>query len=333
MHYSDESVKVLGCGSPIIDILVNIDDEFLKNIEGEKGGMVLTDISVINSILEKIANSKETVPGGAAANTILTLTKLGVKTGFLGKLGRDSNGDFYRTSYIEAGGDGACFKYSDSVNTATCLSLVTPDSERTMRTYLGAAASISPDEINEDDFKGYSLLNIEGYMLHNREVIMKVLKLAKKQSLKVALDLGSFEIIRDNMDILPEILKNYVDILFCNQDEAKQYANSDDPEKIFDVLGDVCEVIALKLGKEGSIIKAGEHIVRVPAKVVNAVDTTGAGDIWQAGFLYGYISSKQLCGKLLEKAGGFASLLSSEVVQVMGASIPEHKWDSLKKQF
>ncbi|MCF7792017.1 MAG: adenosine kinase [Victivallales bacterium] len=331
MHYPE--VKVLGCGSPIVDILVNVEDEFVKeNVQGDKGGMELVDISVINNLLGKINKEKSIVPGGAAANTIMTLTKLGLKTGFLGKLGKDKQGEFYKESYIKAGGDEKCFKYSDVLNTATCLSIVTPDSERTMRTFLGAAATIVPEEISAEDFKGYTHLNIEGYMLHNRAVITKVLELAKRIPLKVALDLGSFEIVRDNMDILPELLKNYVDIVFCNDDESRQYSNSDDPEKIFDVLGDDCEVIALKLGKKGSVIKAGENKARIPAKIVDAVDTTGAGDVWQAGFLYKYITSKELSGKLLEKAGGFASMLSAEAVQVMGASIPERSWKYIKNR-
>jgi sugar/nucleoside kinase (ribokinase family) len=332
MQQCNKEVKVLGCGSPIIDILINVEDEFLKNVDGDKGGMVLTDISVINSILDKTDAKKEVVPGGAAANTIMTLTKLGIKTGFLGKLGKDDQGEFYKNVYTRAGGDEKCFKFNSDVRTATCLSIVTPDSERTMRTYLGAAATISPEEISIEDFEGYTHLNIEGYMLHNRAVILKVLKLAKEASLSVALDLGSFEIVRDNMDILPELLEKYVDIIFCNEDESKQYTNSNDPEAIFDVLDNVCEVIALKLGKEGSVIKAGDFKVRIPANIVEAVDTTGAGDIWQAGFLYGYIASKKLSGKLLEKAGGFASILGSEVVQVMGASIPEHRWNDIKSK-
>jgi sugar/nucleoside kinase (ribokinase family) len=326
-------VKVLGLGSPLVDILVNVEDAFLDNVIGEKGGMVYVDIPQIESLLKKVPDEPKMVPGGSAANTILALTKLGVPTGFLGQVGNDYMAKFYIGNYEHAGGDVSQFKVSNTDPTGQCLSLITPDSERTMRTCLGAAATISPDSISKDDFIGYTHLHIEGYMVHNHEVIEKALRLAKEAGLEVCLDLASFEIVRDDREFLGELLKSYVDVVFCNEDEAVQYTGTDNPEDIFDKLDGVCDVIALKLGKQGAIIKAGNIKVKANARIVDAVDTTGAGDLWQAGFLYAYVGHKKLTGKLLEKAGGFGAVLGAEIVQIIGASIPETRWAEIRKKF
>ncbi len=326
-------MKILGVGSPLVDVLVNVEDSFLANIDGEKGGMELVDISVIEKMLTKTSSIPNMAPGGSAANTILALTKLGVPTGFLGKIANDEQGRFYTDNYKSAGGDISQFKISDSVRTGQCLSLVTPDSQRTMRTYLGAAVTISPDEVNVEDFSDYTHLHVEGYTLQYRgEFIQKIIKLAKQQGLIVSIDLASFEVVNQFKDILPELLKNYVDVVFCNEDEAMAYCGSNNPEDIFDDLNGRCDVVALKLGKDGAVIKAGDIKVRVGANIVKAVDTTGAGDLWQAGFLYAYTGSKALTGKLLEKAGGFGAILGSEVVQIMGACIPDERWIEIRKR-
>jgi sugar/nucleoside kinase (ribokinase family) len=327
-----KKVKVLGFGSPLVDILINVKNDFLqKNVEGKKGGMELVDISVIDRILSKTTAKRVMMPGGSCANTISTLANLGVKTGFLGKIGMDELGLFYTKNYAHIGGDISRFKKSRDVRTGCCLSMITPDSERTMRTYLGAAYTTTPEDITNEDFKGYTHLHIEGYTLqYISGVALKVLKLAKENSLAVSIDLASFEIVKQFKNELPEILKNYVDIVFCNEDEAMQYTGTKNPEDIFEALDGVCKVIAVKLGTKGAVIKSDNIKVKVPANIVEAVDTTGAGDVWQAGFLYGYIPIKVLTGKLLEEAGGFAAFLSSEVVQVMGASIPESRWEHIR---
>ena len=325
-----ENMKVLGLGSPLVDILVHIEDDFLNNIEGDKGGMEYVDVSVIEDTLTVLASDPEFAPGGSSANTILALAKLGVSTGFLGKIGNDSRGRFYTDNYSASGGDIRQFKISDTVNTGRCLSLVTPDSERTMRTFLGAAASIVPEDILTEDFIGYTHFHVEGYMVHNHAVIEKAMRMAKEAGLTVCLDLASFEVVRDNREFLEHLLASYVDIVFTNEDEASQYVASESTEDIFELLDGMCDIIVLKLGKKGAVIKAGDIKVIIGAKIVSAIDTTGAGDLWQAGFLYGLLSSKELSGKLLEKAGGFGAVLGAEVVQVMGASLPDKRWKELK---
>ncbi len=318
-------IKMLGVGSPILDMLVNVPEGFLRHVPGAKGGMELVDQKTIADILSKSSATALQAPGGSAANTIYALSKLGVPTGLLGKVGDDENGKFYLRNYAAAGGDASRVKSSPSTPTGTCLCLVTPDSQRTMRTCLGAAAELSLDDISPEDFEGYTHAHVEGYMLFNQPLTAKILQLATKAGLVISLDLSSFEVVRANRAILADIIKNHVDILFANEDEAKEYLGRHDPEAFISEFKDVCDVVAVKLGKEGALIKTPREKAQIKALVVDAIDTTGAGDLWQAGFLYGH-----LAGETLEVCGRHASLLGAEVVKIMGAHLSEETWRRIR---
>jgi sugar/nucleoside kinase (ribokinase family) len=319
--------KVLGVGSPMLDVLVNVPDSFLSEIEAQKGGMELVDSVTLEKILSKTRSKQMLAPGGSSANTIFGLMELGMDTAFLGKIGNDKQGRFYTERYQSIGGDISRFKVNEKVPTGRCLSLITPDSERTMRTDLGAAATMIMEEITSADFADITHLHAEGYMLFNKDLMIHVLSLAKKNSCTVSLDLSSFGVVNASMDILPDILGKYVDIVFANEDEAKAFCGDEDPEKAIKAIAEYSQAVAVKLGKKGSIIRCRRSTVRVNADVVEAVDTTGAGDLWQAGFLYGFLQ-----GLPIELCGKFGSVLGSEVVKVVGASIPEDKWDEIRRR-
>jgi sugar/nucleoside kinase (ribokinase family) len=317
--------RILGVGSPILDILVNVDDSFIDNIKGEKGGMELVSPEELDEILKKANSETVLIPGGSAANTIFGLANLGMQTAFLGKIGKDKQSDFYLSQYKKINGDMSHFKIETSLPTGCCLSLITPDSERTMRTDLGAAAALMIEEVTQDDFKNIDHVHLEGYLLFNRDLIMHILKIAKKANSTISLDLASFEVVNASKDILPEILNSYVDIVFANEEEAAAFTDQDNPEVALEKFSEYCETIAVKLGKDGAYIKSGNEIVRVDAEVVNALDTTGAGDLWASGFLYGFLN-----GKSLADAGKAGATVAAEVVQVIGASIPQETWGKLK---
>jgi sugar/nucleoside kinase (ribokinase family) len=319
--------KVLGVGSPMLDVLVNVPDSFLSEIGAQKGGMELVDSVTLEKILSKTSAKQMLVPGGSSANTIIGLAELGMDTAFLGKIGNDKQGRFYKERYQAIGGDITRFKVNEKVPTGRCLSLITPDSERTMRTDLGAAATMVMEEITAMDFDDITHLHAEGYMLFNKDLMIHVLQLAKKNSCTVSLDLSSFGVVNASMGILPDILGKYVDIVFANEDEAKAFCGEDDPEKAVKAMAEYSQAVAVKLGKKGSIIRCRRNTVRVNADVVDAVDTTGAGDLWQAGFLYGFLR-----GMPIELCGKFGSVLGSEVVKVVGASIPEDKWHEIRRR-
>ena len=326
------SAKVLGAGSALLDILARVDDSFLsRHVEGEKGGMLLVDSVTQRNLIAGIApDAMSRAIGGSAFNTISALASLGMKTAFLGKLGNDENGAYYADAYRKLGGDVSSFKYSSEVPTGTCLSLVTPDSERTMRTDLGASSTLCADDVFESDFTGVTHVHMEGYLLFFLDTVRKILSLAKRNSCTVSLDFASFEVVRMFRKELPELLEEYVDVIFANEDEARAFCGQDSfsPEGAAEELSRCCATVVVKLGREGSFIRENSADYRIPPVPADAVDTTGAGDLWQGGFLYGYLNG---CG--VEAAGRMGSVLGSEVVRVFGAQIPPARWGAIREQF
>jgi len=323
--------KVLGFGSPILDLLVQVDDAFLaRNVSGEKGGMGMIDAATQKKLIGSFPDGKvrKTI-GGSAFNTTFALTLLGMETSFLGKIGRDANGEFYRNAYTAARGDASRLRVSETEPTATCVCLVTPDSERTMRSHLGASSTLTADDIAEADFDGITHLHAEGYMLFLPGVLQKALRMAKAHGCTVSFDLSSFEVVRLFRQEIADLL-DFVDIVFANEDEAREFCGPEkfDPEAAVAELRKKCPVAAVKLGKKGALLQDDRQTCRIEPIIVNAVDTTGAGDLWQAGFLYGWLN-----GLGLRKAGEMGSVLGAEVVQVIGASLPTGRWPEIMKQF
>ena len=319
------TVRILGVGSPIVDLLVRVPETFLASAGGEKGGMELVDGDTLDSLLTSSRVQPEQAPGGSAANTTFALARMGMPTAFLGKLGMDADGDYYQEAYLAVNGDTSRFKFSADVATARCLSLITPDSERTMRTDLGAAVLLAPNEISPADFEDFQHAHVEGYLLFNQDLARKVLVSAKEAGCSVSLDLGAFEVVRAAQDVLPALLENYVDAVFANEDEGRAYCGHEDAEKALEELGNLCNTAAVKLGPDGAWLKRGSEVVRaraIPAKTV--VDTTGAGDCWAAGFLYGHLN-----GLPLEVCGELGALLGAAAVQEIGASPSPASWEGI----
>lgn len=318
--------KMLGAGSPMLDLLVNVKDSFIDSIDGDKGGMNLVSPELLDSILSKTANECVKAPGGSAANTVFGLAHLGIPTAILGKTGSDPEAEFYKEQYKDMGGDTSRLKVNPDVPTGRCLSLVTPDSERTMRTDLGAAATLAVEDITPADFEGFTHIHIEGYMLFNGDLTCHILRLAKAEGCIISLDLASFEVVNAAKDLLQELLTDYVDIIFANEEEAAAFCDTDDPEKCLDILAGYCDIVAVKVGKKGAYIKRGDESVKVEAGPAVAIDTTGAGDLWASGFLYGILNDYSI-----EEAGKLGAIVGDEVVVVMGAAIPEEGWNRIKE--
>lgn len=318
--------KVLGMGNALTDILLQIDnDSILSSLNLMKGGMQLINDERSQEIINAVSHfSKVLATGGSASNTINGITRLGLKAGFVGKIGKDEIGSFFTNDSI---GNGVQLHLLTSdTPSGHCTVLVSPDSERTLCTYLGAACELVAYDLNTEMFQGYDFFHIEGYLVQNHELIRTAVRLAKQEGLKVSIDLASYNVVEENLDFLHEIIKEYVDIVFANEEEARAFTGQE-PEEALNNIADYCEIAIVKVGKGGSFIKSNEEKVQVKSRLSNCIDTTGAGDLYAAGFLFGLANnfSLEICGKI-------GSLVSGNVVEVLGAKMSNEVWEEIHKE-
>lgn len=328
-----ENLKVLAAGSALLDLLARVPETFLQDADvGEKGGMVLQTPESFQTLLTKVREAgipTVRVPGGSSANILSGLSRLGIPNALLAKVGNDEPGEFYRACCREDGGDTRSLKTHPVMPTGSCLSLVTPDGQRTMRTSLGASGTLSPEDVTESDFEGITHLHMEGYLLPNGGLVEKLLSMARAHGCGVSLDLSSFEIVRAFRSGLPDLIRNSIDLVFCNEDEAAAFSGDPaDPEKTLDSLAALARTAVVTLGKRGAVCRTGDAVTRVGAGSGDAIDTTGAGDSWQAGFLYGWLR-----GMPDTLSVRFASAAAAETVRVTGARVSGECWAGLKERF
>gem|GEM_PF-126944 len=320
----------IGVGSPIMDLLAHVDDDFLRDhVAGEKGGMVLVDDADIAALVGKLETVVK-VSGGAAANTTLAAAQLGLSTAFLGKVGADTTASDYLANFCEHAVDTARFKQHATLPNARCLSFVTPDGQRTMRTHLGAAMTLAPEEISAADFADVRHAHIEGYLLFNPALADAVLTAARAAGCTISLDLASFEVVEAARDWIFAQLEQGIDIVFANEDETRTlFANDAANENYEDLARAIARfggIAAVKIGADGAWVAHGDALHRVaPAPVTQVVDTTGAGDAWAGGFLYAHLR-----GAPLATAGALGSRLGAEAVQCLGAAIPADRWPEIR---
>ncbi len=318
--------KVIGMGNALVDILTRIhDDALLDELKLPKGSMQLVDIEHAGRVLNATSGMpRNQASGGSAANTIHGLASLGIETAFFGKVGKDEWGDFFRADLMQRSISPLLLESNNQSGRA--FALISPDAERTFATFLGAAVELASHEVPDDLFNNYHLLHIEGYLVQNQQLIRRALEVAKARGLKVSLDLASFNVVTENLDFLHEMVARYVDILFANEDEAKAFTGLA-AEAALKRMSEMCDLVVLKLGNKGSLIKQGDEITQISALEANSIDTTGAGDLYAAGFLYGLIHQlpMQACGKI-------GSLLAGKVIEVIGPKMDEHTWEAIRQQ-
>ncbi|MBW2654679.1 MAG: adenosine kinase [Deltaproteobacteria bacterium] len=317
--------RITGIGSALVDILINESDQFLTTLGKEKGGMTLVGNRDINVILSESDQTPMVVPGGAACNTIVGVGNLGGDARFIGRRGNDGYGQAFEKQIVKCNVE-PIVSISGSP-TGKVLSIITPDAQRSMFTFLGASTELDPELITSDMFKDTAISMIEGYLLFNRDLMMAAIKAAKASGSLIALDLASFEVVNAARDILEDIIKNSVDILIANEDEARAYTGYDDEQKAIEKMSRHVTYAVLKLGKRGSYVSYNGTITRIQAQSGNdPIDTTGAGDLWAAGFLFGIAH-----GFSIEKSGQIASACGYEACQIMGAQLPYDAWSRIKK--
>ncbi len=318
--------SILGIGNALIDVLINItDDSVLQKFGLPKGSMTLVD-AVLSAEIKKETkiNTRIIQTGGSAANTVHGIAKLGGQCGYIGKISDDEFGNFYLEDFRN-NNINTHFFYSET-GTGHATGLISPDSERTFGTYLGAAMELTAEEMTPNIFQNYGILHIEGYLVQNHALIEAALKVAKENGLLVSIDMASFNIVEANIDFLHHMVREYVDIVFANEEEATSLTGKN-PEESLPAIAEMCKIAVVKLGAKGSLIQSGDRVIRIEAIPAQSIDTTGAGDIYASGFLYALSENLDL-----EVAGKIGSLLAGKVVEVIGAKIPEETWTQLLPQ-
>ncbi len=324
-YLTDNRQTIVGIGSALVDILIHEDDNFLADTGAAKGGMTLAGKDEIERFLAMSSVEACIVPGGSACNTAVGVGNLGGRARFVGKCGKDKLAALFENNLRTQNVDPALLR-TDSP-TGRVLSIITPDAQRSMFTYLGASAEIGPDEISPEFFRDAAIVHVEGYLLFNPDLIKAVLSYAQQAKVKVSLDLASYTIVEASMDLLDYLVDKYVDILIANEEEAQAFTGYRDEQKALEALAGRAEIAVLKVGRRGSYVTYAGHTDTIrPMGDRKAVDTTGAGDLWAAGFLFGLVSgySMDVCGRL-------ASACGYEVCQVTGAVIPPESWERIRK--
>lgn len=320
------NLKILGIGNALVDIMVMVeDDQIINYLNLPKGGMTLVNGELSAMIQKEIAHLNiKIATGGSVANAINGIAGLGVECGYIGTTGRDDLGLLFKNDMLKRGIN-AMLKENE-FPTGRAVGFVDPDGERTFATYLGAAVEMGPDDITPELFAGYDLFFIEGYLVFNQALIMAAASAAKSAGLTIALDLSSYNVVAANMDILNELVDNFIDIVFANEEEAKTFTGLQ-PEAALENLAGRCDIAIVKVGKEGAYVQQGDQKWHIPTIASSVIDTTGAGDYFAAGFLAGLAT-----GCNLEKCGIIGALMAGEIIKVIGAELDDSRWEEIRMQ-
>jgi sugar/nucleoside kinase (ribokinase family) len=319
--------SILGMGNALVDILAIAEDErLLAKYDLPKGSMQLVSEQKANEVYQDLKRiGASLVTGGSAANTIAGISQLGLKTGFLGKVGNDELGDFYHNDLEKLGVQSLLIRGEKT--TGRAMVVISPDSERTFAVYLGAAVEMTPDDINPSLFDGYDYFHVEGYLVQDHKLIETAMKTAHDKGLTVSIDLASYNVVEENVDFIRYLIEKYADIVFANAEESIAFTSCKDPEKAVSEISRLCDITVVKLGSKGCIVQQEQKKYYVNAKIITPVDLTGAGDLFAAGFLYGLTLDKNLdtCAKI-------GASCASEIIQVVGTKLSEKTWNKLRSE-
>lgn len=314
---ADTTYDVVGIGNAIVDIIGRCNDAFLAEHGAPKGHMRLVDAPTVEALYKAMGPAIE-ISGGSAANTMTGIASLGGKAGFIGKISDDELGHIFGHDIRAAGVAFQTKPAEGGQPTARSLILVTPDGERTMNTFLGVAPELDQREVDAEMISAAQVIYLEGYLFDRPEAkaaFRQAVKIAKGAGRKVALTLSdSFCVDRHRAEFL-DLIRSGVDILFANESEITSLYRVESFEEAARQARGACELAVLTRSAKGSLILNGEKAITVaPERVARVVDTTGAGDLYAAGFLYGLTA-----GKPLEMCGRLGSLAAAEIISHVGA--------------
>lgn len=318
-------MNILGIGNALVDSIFELkEDRTLVELGLPKGSMQLIDSDKLKSIIEYTKGlNKSLASGGSASNTITSLAHLGIMTGFIGKIGKDESGQFYKNDMLSRGV--APTLLEGDLPSGSAIAFVSPDGERTFATYLGAAATLAPDDLTAEMFAGYELFHVEGYLVQSYALIEKAMRLAKDAGCYVSIDLASYNVVEDHHAFMHQLVENYVDIVFANEEESKAFTGKEPLEALKD-MAQKSKVVIVKTGSKGALAMCDGQIATVPAIPVSCIDTNGAGDAFAAGFLYGITKNCSLA-----TCATIGTILAGNVVEVTGPKMDAIRWEKIEK--
>ena len=317
-HYEQNKIiDLVGLGNAIVDIIVNIEDEFLEKNNLKKGSMNLIDSDKSQALLNNCKVIKQ-ISGGSSANTVVCLAELGNYVQFIGRVKNDQFGDFFSDDIKKSNTIFNTPPTIEGAPTAHSIILVTPDAQRTMCTYLGASVEFEPKDIDFTVIKESKYLYLEGYLWDSelaKKAFIKAAQIAKQSNTKIILSLSdSFCVDRHRKSFL-ELIDNYVDIVFCNEAEVLSLFKKDNLADCQGDLSSLCELVVVTLGSNGSLIinKNAIEVIKSISKG-KIIDTTGAGDIYAGGFIHGLIKNYYL-----KKCGEIGSICAGHIITQLGS--------------
>lgn len=313
---TEPSIDVVGIGNAIVDIIAHADDDFLTAQDLAKGSMALIDEDRAEALYSAMGPAVR-LSGGSAGNTIAGLGSLGAKTGYIGKLRNDELGKAFRHDMVSGGVAFPTDDAGEGPATARCLIFVTPDAERTMNTFLGACVNLTPDDIDEALVRSAAITYLEGYLYdppHAKEAFHKASDIAHAAGRKVALSLSDAFCVERHREAFLHLVDHRIDILFANESEIKALFETDSLDAALDQLQGMVDLAAITVGAKGSVVVRGSKRTHCPAAPVDrVVDTTGAGDLYAAGFLFGLAR-----GYDDAECGRIAGLAAAEIISHFG---------------
>ena len=308
-------MKILGIGNAIVDVLCKVDDEFLDKNNLTKSTMKLIDQGEFKSLLSNL-NIEETISGGSVANSIVGLSQLKNKVGFIGKVNNDKLGKKYEEGLKKENVNYLYKTKDEPIPTGSCLILITPDSERTMCTFLGIAGKINENDVDEKIIKDSELIFLEGYLWDEGEP-KKAFEKAIDNAKKVAMSLSDLFCVKRHKQNFLELVEKKLDLTFANESEIMELINVKNFNEVIDFAKEINKHIVITRGEKGAISIFGNEIIEIEAnKNLTIKDLTGAGDLFAAGYLHGFINNLSVrnCLELGTK-------LSSKVIQQIGARL------------
>ena len=326
----DKRPVIFGIGNPLVDIIYHVNYKDIENLKLQKGSMQLVSEERQSEIIEYFKlNDPQYMPGGSAPNTILACNGLGVASIISGKIGDDKFGEIYLKKIGEYGGISGLVK-GEGV-TGTSIILITPDAERTMNTHLGICREYSSKDVNAEILAKSSFLYFTGYMWDTesqKKAILNAIDIAHEKNIKICFDVADPFVVERNREEFLKLIYDNVDIVFTNEPELSILFDSDDIDSSIDKLISMVDCGAVKLGKKGSVVFNNSEKFIVEPKIVQPKDTTGAGDMYAAGFLSSI--SKKEGYKIAGKKG---NSIAEEIIKIDGAQFSKKKIDSLRSNF